>query len=525
MMSECSFQRADGFFIIRVDHSQLPYYLLMQCDTVFYLNEGQSGAFWIVGNITGVDWKNENCSFVHFVIDPFMTYSPMVNWDATYAYVVREHVREDWSGSGNPLFSNMGPAEDFGTLADTPIWTWNKSYKMDSVLVQSPYDESGKANFKGSMENGLFSSLYADTYTAAAANHQFNVIAESKDASINNVVGVYGFPNELSGTLIGTMADFEEELQAVNVAGKSNPNVPDYNNAKCWSAPYCNIRLLASNGSYIDFTPQWFGNDIDTYRFMARCRTSGKQFGGIAGTFRNKNGVFDWKAWNDFTVMLDELPRCFWTADGFTDWQSYATLPIAIKALGNGIRGANALMGVLGTAQAAQNATHISGGNPNVAAYGATQTVMQGAEAVANIADSTASLGAQILQQKATGATVQGGGSFSGLFDLGQEAWGFKVVYYMAQPYVMLCVDSYFDRFGYRINRLKKLELDTRPIWNYVQTSECHVVVSTGIPIIYETAINRILNAGVTIWNKDKYLAGRKIGDFSNPEDNKGIKG
>ena len=38
-MQECSFQRADNNFTIRVDHSDVPYYGLMQCDTVIYRNK------------------------------------------------------------------------------------------------------------------------------------------------------------------------------------------------------------------------------------------------------------------------------------------------------------------------------------------------------------------------------------------------------------------------------------------------------------------------------------------------------
>lgn len=520
-MTECSFQRADLFFTIRVDHSAISYYQLMQCDTVFYNNEDQFQSFWIVGNIVAVEWKNEECSFVRFTIDPFMTYSPMIDWDSTYAYILREHVKNDWSSAMNPLFSNIGPAEDFHALADTPIWTWNKVYHFNNVLIQSPYDESGKPSFSGSIENGLYNSMTVNFFTPDQANQFFDTIADSKDASLNNIVGVYGIPDEILPNLNRPGMPNTDTLEAINIAAKSNPNVPDYNNAKCWSAPYCNIRILASNGSSMDFTPQWFGNDIDSYDFLSAGRFAGKQFGGIAGTFKNKNGIFDWKAWNDFIVMLDELPRCYWTADGFSDWQSYSTLPIIMQILASSARSTAQFFGATsGGTAAVQNATmpwdidaaktHIIGGAMN---------------AVANQVSSMASIGAQISQNKATGATVQGGGSFSGLFDICQDAWGFKVVYYMAQPYIMNSVDAYFDRFGYRVNRLKKLDLQTRPVWNFIQTAECHVAIKTGIPIIYETAINNMFNAGVTIWNKDKYSAGRKIGDFSNPKENRGIEG
>lgn len=522
-MQKCSFQRADGFFIIRADHKIIPYYLLMQCDTVIYKNEEQTGAFWIVGNIVGVDWKNEDCSFVRFVIDPFMTYQVMVDWDKTYAYIEREHVKEDWSASGNPLFSNMGPGEDFGTKADTPIFAKTFNYDMSEILVQSPYNTSGKPVFEGEQKNGMYSGMQSVHHSTETANQFFNTIAESKEASINNIVGVYALPTELAAAINRNIPDKQDELQSINIAGKANPNVPDYNNAKCWSSPFCVIRLMSSTGDTMDFTPQWFGNDISEYSFLRRARITGGQFGGIAGTFKNKNGIFDWKAWSDFTVLLNELPRCYWTADGFTDWDSYARTPLMLNNIGSALRVIGSIGGTITNPPTAN-----FGGHESVASQSRSNIATQALALTGEVGGALQAVGsgiAPILQHKATGSTVSGGGSFSGLFDVGQEAWGFKIVYYMAQPYAMNCVDQYFDRFGYRVSKLKKLALDNRPIWNYLQTSECHVTLNTGIPYIYETAINNIFNRGVTIWNREKYMAGRKIGDYSNPKENKGIQG
>lgn len=508
MMVNCSFQRADGYYIIRVDHSRIPYYQLLQCDTVLYNNREQDSSFFIVGNIVGVEWKNEECSFVRFVIDPFMTYGNMIDFDNTFAYVQREHVKEDWSGDpeggGNPLFSNIGPAEDFSALADTPIFSDNVHFELNYVLIHSPYGDDGKPVFGGQTAGHMYSSLQTKLVSVAEANRFFTTIADSKDASINNIVGVYAFPPMFLSALESGEATYTINDPAINIAAKQNPNVPIYNNAKCWSAPYCNIRLIGSNGAMVDFTPQWFGNDISEYTCEMKCTMAGKQFGGIAGTFRNKNGIFDWKCWNDFTVCLTELPRCYWTADGFTDWMSYSQGPIIAKTLNSVIRTASDIV--------------FSASKPQTA-------VPSVINSVTSMVDTATNIGASISQQKATGATINGGNDTSNLFDVGQNSWGFKIVYYMAQPYIMHSIDDYFDRFGYRINKLKKLELETRPIWNYIQTAECHVIPKTGIPIIFETQINQMFNNGVTIWNRDKYMSGQKIGDFSKAAQNRGIKG
>lgn len=508
-LTESSFQRADGQMYIRVDHKIIAYYNLIQCDTVMYQNMEETAAFWIVGNITSVEWKNPDVSFVYFKIDHFMTYQPFINWARSYALIEREHVHDDWaSADGNPLFSNIGPAEDFGTMADVPFYTWEKHYSTDFVLVQSPYDkDSAEPTFKGTVKGGLFTSLENLAGDPTAANNFFNKVAEKKEASINNIVGVYGYPKDWAKAIVtGGTEEENERLEAINIAALKNPSNIKYNNAKCWSAPFCVIRLFSSEGDSKDFTPQWFGNDTSDYEMRFLVTGAGGQFGGAAATFVNKNNTFNWKTWADFVVMIKNLPSCPWTGDGFTDWASVNQAATYANGINGMVRGVGDVMqrGMSGNKFAAATGF----------VEGVTNTVAEGL----NIA-------ATINQQKSSGAAVKGVGSLAPLFDIAQEAWGFKVVYYGTQPYMMLCVDSYFDRFGYRQNRTKRIELESRPIWNFIKTAECHVVANTGVPWTSEKAINDMFNHGVTMWNRKKYMSGRKIGDFSNPAENRGIQG
>lgn len=512
-MQECSFQRADNNFTIRVDHSDVPYYGLMQCDTVIYRNNEVVAAFWIVGNILSVDWKNPDCSFVTFKIDYFMTYQHMIQWDKTHAFIEREHVKEDWSGDGgNPLFSNIGPAEDFNVMPDTPIYIWTNDHTCSQLAIYSPYDENGKPTFDVRVDGGLPNGINLHLMGADAAAAYFNKIAEEKEASINNIVGVYGVPTDLVPILgLGSGDKYEtESLPAVNVAAKELPGVPQYNNAKCWSAPFYKIRLMSSEGEVVDYNPQWFGNDQSNYSLELATCVVGQQFAGYYATFKNKSGVFDWKAYADFMVSIHELPRLMWTADGFTDWQAMNGTGIVANIIKSSL--APAVSGV---------ASAMLSSNPITLPVGMALGGLTAVNTVNAFADKIA----PVMQASATGATVKGGGTFSRLGDLSMNAFGFKVIYYGTQPYIMLSIDSYFDRFGYRINKLKKLERANRPIWTYIKTSECHVIPNPGVPFIGEQQINATFNYGVTLWTKEKYMSGRKIGDFSNAKENRGLKG
>lgn len=530
VMKNCSFQRADGYYTIRVDHSAIPYYTLLQCDTVLYVNREQEDEFYIFGHITTIEWKNEECSFVSFIIDPFMTYANKIDFDNTYAYIQREHVKDDWSadpdGGGNPLFSNMGPAEDFTVNADTPFYSWTKTFSPDYVVVMSPYDSSANAVFNGANRGNLYTSLQIDILTADEANQRFKQIADKKDATINNVVGVYGVPFEWAriirnGGLIGGFGggshDAQEDIPAIQIAASQLPAMPKYNNAKCWSSPFMTIRLMSSEGQVIDFTPQWLGNDQEAYTVRWRAGGAGGLFGGAQCTLQNKNGAFNWDVWNDFIVSISELPTCPWTGDGFRDYwaRNERSTRAAYAAQGQ----ATLNQGIVGAVKGVKGYVSAS---PVLAASGIADI----GNAIASNRANVEKFEAEINNLKASGATVNGIGSFSSLLDIAAESWGFKIIYYCTQEYTLRAIDNFFDRFGYRVNKLKKLELENRPIWTYIQTAECHVVPKTGIPIIYQNQINQMFNSGVTMWKYEKYTGGnQKIGDFSKAAQNRGIKG
>lgn len=60
-------------------------------------------------------------------------------------------------------------------------------------------------------------------------------------------------------------------------------------------------------------------------------------------------------------------------------------------------------------------------------------------------------------------------------------------------------LDSYFDMFGYKTNKVKVPNINNRPKWNYVKTQNSRVIGS--IPKNYILDIQNILDEGVTFWH------------------------
>ena len=72
-------------------------------------------------------------------------------------------------------------------------------------------------------------------------------------------------------------------------------------------------------------------------------------------------------------------------------------------------------------------------------------------------------------------------------------------------------IDDYFDRLGYKVNRLKLPNQTGRTYWNYVQIGDRECIgysnnESLSVPPNAMTTINNIYRHGVTIWHSHSNL-------------------
>lgn len=93
--------------------------------------------------------------------------------------------------------------------------------------------------------------------------------------------------------------------------------------------------------------------------------------------------------------------------------------------------------------------------------------------------------------------------------------------YHMAiKPEIARRIDSFFDRFGYAINQMKKPNVkgglgtneSLRPKWNYIKTiyAKIHPAQNTGFTQEDEENIETIFNKGITFWESSA-----TIGDYT----------
>lgn len=70
---------------------------------------------------------------------------------------------------------------------------------------------------------------------------------------------------------------------------------------------------------------------------------------------------------------------------------------------------------------------------------------------------------------------------------------------------------DYFVKYGYKINKWEKINVNSRRYFNFIKTNTCNIV-GEEIPHEYLEEIKDIFNRGVTIWHVDN---GASIGDYS----------
>lgn len=70
---------------------------------------------------------------------------------------------------------------------------------------------------------------------------------------------------------------------------------------------------------------------------------------------------------------------------------------------------------------------------------------------------------------------------------------------------------DYFVKYGYKVNKWEKINVNSRRYFNFIKTNTCNIV-GEEIPHEYLEELKDIFNRGVTIWHVDN---GASVGDYS----------
>lgn len=484
--SNYSYQRADEREYCTINYD---YYQALDCDVIMWRNSGHSQK-WIVANVTELEWVNPNTTRVYFKVDAWTTFCGEVKLQP--CFVEREHVENDWNG-GIPNWNAIGAAEAFSAIPERITGEIPVLYTPDKYVVVAPFTKTvfDALKFEDNTQYGIATGLNdLEFNTPHEAKVFLNTVADTPNSPIEKVQGVYSVPSEmLSGT-------------ERNINGPNPPwnTLTKYHNAKTFSSQYCCCKIDTIAGQGVTYKPELMPTSSQSFRSKGYFMNGN---GGIVLTLKDYAGTMD--TWS-MGATIDQVPAGMFIGDQTAQLLTANSISTAIGGLTallsfGATVGATAMLGPAG-------AGVMSGAGVAAIRTGAGLGLAQQA------ARGTGNFINGVSQAYQAGPLIGGQNQVTANRAVAMGCYGFFIRWYVPRESIMDAVDSFFDRFGYQVDQIKVPSV-SRPIWNFVKTKDAHV--EGAIPASYRQEIESMLNSGVTFW-----VMGQDIGDFSNPEANKG---
>lgn len=453
----------------------------------------QNSAFsdkWFYAFITEVRYENNRTAEVHYTIDLWQTW--WMDCKVGECFVEREHVLDDRVG-----LHTIPEGLEYGELniAKETLLT-DFSYKIvygcEIAISDAQLQpiENQPTWFSGSTLGRVFQGSKLGYTEKPDDLLQFlqNIITAGYS---NTILQVFTIPKALSPSAN------DESL----VKYKELPPFPDNfygykpHNNKMFCSPYCDYLVYAATGDNMVLHPELFGDNKPELTIRGnksaqpQVLISPRKYKGISTTDYTKGftlnygekGSFLYDAYQaeiasyGFTQITEKLPQ------GSTDLG--LTLGALAKYSGRVVSGAsNAING------------YVQGG------VGGAVT-----SAGAGILDSLAQ------HSKDTHDTSRLSGASNGNLLWSSQLKDARCQVKMIKAEYARTIDQFFDMYGYKVNRVKRPQMEGRPSWNYIK---CKNVALTGkIPVEAEMLIKSVIESGVTFWKTTfhNYSANNKI--------------
>lgn len=459
----------------------------------------QNSAFtdrWFYAFIDEIRWENNRTAEVHYHIDLWQTW--WMDCKVGECFVEREHVLDDTVGLHTiPEGIEYGQLEVSSTKKLTDFCN-NIVYGIEIVISDEQLSgiDSQPQWFSGSVLGKVFqgSKIGVTEDPERLIDFCQNIVTAGYT---NTIQQIFTIPKVLAPNSASQSYNGQRKLDNVPVRfGDYRPH-----NNKLYTSPYCEILVYCPDGNQMILHPERFKDRSSRWVQFTGNRTSMPQ---IVVTPRNYNGddtddtdftrgftinygqkgSFMYDAWQASVASYGVSDRINKAIENAPDWLVNERSSELLNNLGNAI---NTLFKYQGTATSTVSGA-IKGGETG----GIAGAIGGAASGIAG------SLG-QISKDTHDTSTLSGSSGGSVLWSRSlQEV--FCQVRQIREEYARI-VDQYFDMYGYRINRVKRPQMEGRPAWNYIK---CKNVALTGkIPADAQELIKSVIEHGVTFWKTD----------------------
>lgn len=531
---------ADDFTYQRKDNViRFPaqYDSIVEYNYCMYRNDAYSNK-WFYAFITNMRYINDNMTEVSITTDIFQTWGFDVSFKQSF--VEREHVSNDAIGahtlpesleSGEYVvqaiqnwdYTGISSSTSHANSAYVCIGVTEKFDTFQNVEMVSKFPDT--MNLQGGVTGGLTWLAMPNTY--ASINEIIGMYNDnSREGAITcifivptsyiNAVGLQEVHYKYKGTerIAFVFNDTVESAVMGNYTSTAPTNLAGYTprNKKLLTYPYC-YELVSNNGGssavyrWEDFTGR-----------LARFTVDGTLSQGMSiklypTNYKSATGRNGW----EWSLTGQKLPTCSWSTDFYVSWVNQQGANMAnqrtwagqrfLGAAASGAAGAASIGGNLfdkfqgnwdkghglngsGADTSAGGAMGILGGIVN-SAVGISNAAVDYQQAIYGTLQQQYE--AEITPNEAHGNVNTGDVNFSS----GKSV--FTAYDMCIKPEYARVIDDYFDKYGYKVNRVEIPNIDTRQNWNYIKTIGCNL--TGNCPQDDLVAFENLYNAGLTIWH------------------------
>lgn len=470
-----SYQREDRG-IMKVEAKMSEVY---DCNYIAFQNKSHENK-WFYGFINNVEYISENCVAVHYAIDVMQTWF-MVDCQMGDCFVEREHVIDDYPGWNIiPEGLEQGPyISNGGALIFRPQASRNR------IIVQATFDK-GMNDGEGAIFDYTYTGLNFLIFESFEEVNQF-IVQASEVGKTDGIIAMYMipdmFPNDYEPSSVPLVRTFEIPKNLENLGGY----VP--RNKKLLTYPYNKLTIVTDLDSQ-DYRYELF-KDQGATKWTVRwvCNPA------PAVVIQPDNYATEATLPQiQYRMSLTDFPQCPYNTDVFKVYMGQNASSETLKGFNNAIGVVST--GVKGAVQGAS-----IGGVAGAAVGG---LVGAGVGFFQNVIPHMAQH--EDLQRKAP----QMNGAQTSTADYAARCKNFYYNFQCITPHYAAVLDGFFDMFGYRVNRLKKPNLNTRPNWNYVKCS--YVSIKGSVPAVAMKEIEGCFGRGITFWKN-----GNNVGNYQLP--------
>lgn len=493
--SDCSYVRTGGEFKVRLEISQSA---LDGCNYLSFVNVGYSTRIYYAF-ITKAEYIADGTTFVSFKVDYWQTYQFQIVFEN--CYIEREHVDNDQTGKHTiPEGLETGPTR----IDSSTLLNFKDEYGVSQrCIVLSSTDASGGI-VCGKSNNVLQGCLQFVTEITNANGLQMWLDGFAESGLMDNIISVYQAP------AFCTSSDQQfQQMVAKTVTLPSRPSTLDGytpKNKKLLCYPFCFATVSNNSGSVIELMFDYWGSDGVR---------KAKVYGVSAPVPQCQFVPLDYQKVTEnynYSLTFDNFPSVAVGTDAFKIWwgqnknQSVASgvsniADVVAGAATGGIGGALSAIGqgIIGTV--GKIGDFIKGNEFVSSVIGE-----KAAEKVGSSLESVSEKVSQTVFFKNTPSSVVGNLTTEGLL-AGQDRQGFQVYYHTLRSEYAKMIDDYFTVYGYKVNRVGALKINSRTGWNFVKTNGANV--HGNIPLECKELMEQLLNSGVWFWHN------ANVGDFS----------